>query len=143
MCCQGCQRWFCLCSACDRGQRYCSEECSGRARHRSLRAAGAKYQRSANGRARHAERQRRYRARLRRVLLVRLRVQLGLTWKEVGARTRASAAGGRADVISTDPIVTTPQGFWDGVAGGELLRPLVDALLVCQRIRIDRDWGHS
>jgi len=65
VCCQGCQRWFCLCSDCDRGQRYCSQECSAQARRVSLRAAGAKYQSSTNGRLNHAERQRRYRARQR------------------------------------------------------------------------------
>lgn len=65
------------------------------------------------------------------------------TMEYVGARAPANAVAGRADVISTDPIVTTPQGFWDGVADGGLLRRLVDALLVCQRIRIDRDWGRA
>jgi hypothetical protein len=63
--CQGCGQWFGLCSSCDRGQRYCSELCSEQARRVSLRAAGAKYQSTERGRERHAERQRRYRARQR------------------------------------------------------------------------------
>ena len=54
-----------LCSSCDRGQRYCGEPCAAEARRVSVQAAGEKYQRTARGRARHAERQRRYRARQR------------------------------------------------------------------------------
>jgi hypothetical protein len=65
------------------------------------------------------------------------------TMAYVGARAPVNAAAGRADVISTDPIVTTPRGFWDGVADGGLVRRLVDALLVCQRMRSDRDWGRG
>ena len=58
-----CQVW--VCSRCDRGQRYCGQACSERARRDSVRAAGARYQRSDKGRARHAARQRRYMARVR------------------------------------------------------------------------------
>ena len=65
ICCQRCGLWFGLCSSCDRGQRYCSDQCSEQARRVSLKAAGAKYQRTERGRERHAERQRRYRARQR------------------------------------------------------------------------------
>ncbi len=65
------------------------------------------------------------------------------TMAYVGARAPVNAAAGRAEVISTDPIVTTPRGFWDGVADGGLGRRLVDALLVCQRMRSDRDWGRG
>lgn len=65
MSCQGCGLWFGLCSSCDRGQRYCSDQCSEQARRVSLKAAGVKYQRTERGRERHAERQRRYRARQR------------------------------------------------------------------------------
>jgi hypothetical protein len=65
ICCQSCGLWFGLCSSCDRGQRYCSDQCSEQARRISLKAAGAKYQRTERGRECHAERQRRYRARQR------------------------------------------------------------------------------
>lgn len=65
------------------------------------------------------------------------------TMAYVGARGPANAAARRADVISTDPIVTAPLGFWDGVADGGLVRRLIDALLVCQRMRSDRDWGRA
>ncbi len=65
ICCQSCGLRFGLCSSCDRGQRYCSDQCSEQARRVSLKAAGAKYQSTERGRERHAERQRRYRARQR------------------------------------------------------------------------------
>lgn len=63
------------------------------------------------------------------------------TMEYVVARARAGAVGGRADVISTDPIVTAPEDFWAGVANGSAnLRRMVDALCVCQRIRVERSW---
>lgn len=68
-----CRRLFCdlcdkvayICSWCDRGQRYCSPECRERARCRSVREAGQRYQRTPRGRRLHAQRQGRYRRRLR------------------------------------------------------------------------------
>jgi hypothetical protein len=61
-CCR-CQRVVYVCSHCDRGQRYCSETCRARARRATLRAAGARYQRTLRGRANHARRQSEYRRR--------------------------------------------------------------------------------
>lgn len=66
-----CRRFICdlcgtpcyLCSWCDRGQRYCSDLCRSSARGRSLREAGARYQKTPRGRLKHARRQARYRAR--------------------------------------------------------------------------------
>lgn len=65
--CVSCSRQQLICSACDRGHRYCAQGCSKAARRRSLRAAGARYQRSRRGRVRHATRQRDYRARQKKV----------------------------------------------------------------------------
>ena len=65
--CAGCRRQRLICSACDRGQRYCGPTCAQAARAASLRAAGARYQRSRAGRFGHAARQRRYRARQQKV----------------------------------------------------------------------------
>lgn len=65
-----CARCHCqvvICSRCDRGQIYCSGECSQHARRESVRAAGRRYQRSRRGRLRHAERQCRYRRRREKV----------------------------------------------------------------------------
>ena len=61
--CAGCRRQAVICGHCDRGQRYCSEECAARARRLSLQAAGRRYQGSPRGRQLHAARARRYRAR--------------------------------------------------------------------------------
>jgi len=49
-----------ICRRCDRGHRYCSQECSGEARRASLRRAGAKYRKTERGRTNHKVRQQRY-----------------------------------------------------------------------------------
>jgi hypothetical protein len=61
-CCR-CQRAVYICSHCDRGHQYCSEACRQGARRDSVRAAGARYQRTRRGRANHARRQDEYRRR--------------------------------------------------------------------------------
>lgn len=58
-----CARCHCqvrICSHCDRGNRYCSEECSYQARRDSMRRAGASYQQTEQGKINHAARQQRY-----------------------------------------------------------------------------------
>lgn len=62
-----CRQMFFLCSHCDRGQVYCGKACSLIARRASLRAAGARYQATADGRHAHATRQVRYRERHEKV----------------------------------------------------------------------------
>ena len=59
-----CSRVFWLCRRCDRGQRYCSEECRRHARERSVRKARRNYARKELGRENNRKRQRRYRARM-------------------------------------------------------------------------------
>ncbi len=61
----GCRQAFFLCSRCDRGNRYCPGSCAFAARRESLRRAGARYQRSRDGRLSHAASQKRYRERSR------------------------------------------------------------------------------
>lgn len=56
---------FWLCSACDRGHRYCSAECRLAGRQRSRRRARRKYAHSERGRRNNRERQRRFRQRHR------------------------------------------------------------------------------
>jgi hypothetical protein len=56
-----CRQMFFLCSHCDRGQVYCGKACSSAARRASVRAAGTRYQATADGRHAHAARQQRYR----------------------------------------------------------------------------------
>ena len=65
--CARCGAEVLLCSCCDRGQRYCSDRCAQAARTCSLRVAGQRYQASPRGRRAHAERQRRYLARKKKV----------------------------------------------------------------------------
>ena len=56
-----CGQVFFLCRWCDRGDRYCDDECTKAARRASLRDAGRRYQRSREGAQGHADRQRTYR----------------------------------------------------------------------------------
>jgi len=58
-----CGRVIWLCSGCDRGQRYCGQECRELARASNRRRAQREYARSPRGREMNRERQRRYRAR--------------------------------------------------------------------------------
>ncbi len=65
--CARCRCQVTICRRCDRGNIYCSKQCSQPARQESLRAAGQRYQNSRRGRFRHAERQHHYRSRQRKV----------------------------------------------------------------------------
>jgi len=55
---------FYVCRSCDRGQRYCSVRCRGKARREQRRAANRRHQCSVEGRLDHRDRQREYRRRL-------------------------------------------------------------------------------
>ncbi len=61
--CRACNVVFYVCSSCDRGQRYCRQECRASARRQQLRAANRRYQCSPDGRQAHQRRQRQYRLR--------------------------------------------------------------------------------
>lgn len=61
--CGGCGEWFGVCRPCDRGQRYCSEECRSEARDGQLSAARLRHQASPEGRADHRDHQAAYRVR--------------------------------------------------------------------------------
>jgi len=61
--CPRCGEQVRICPRCDRGNQYCGPACSTAARRESVRAAGARYQRTRRGRHCHARRQRRYRDR--------------------------------------------------------------------------------
>ena len=62
--CVSCHKLTIVCSDCDRGNIYCSEQCSGAVRKTSLLEAGKRYQSTFKGRLNHAKRQAAYRARL-------------------------------------------------------------------------------
>jgi hypothetical protein len=65
--CAECHAQALICSCCDRGQIYCAGDCAARARQRTRRDAGRRYQTSRRGRLAHAERTRRYRVRCKNV----------------------------------------------------------------------------
>lgn len=65
--CVCCRAQVLICSHCDRGQIYCAAECAQAARSHSIREAGKRYQTSRRGRLKHAVRNRRYRAELKKV----------------------------------------------------------------------------
>ena len=58
----GCRVMFFVCVRCDRGQRYCCDDCRKAARRRQTRAANKRYQRGEAGRLAHRARQKTYRA---------------------------------------------------------------------------------
>jgi hypothetical protein len=65
--CARCRSAVVICSDCDRGQRYCSADCSRQARTCAQRAAAKRYQDSRKGRHAHARRQAQWRARKKKV----------------------------------------------------------------------------
>lgn len=65
--CARCRCQSLVCRRCDRGQVYCGRDCALEARRCKQREARARYQATDRGRQMHAQRNRRYRARHRRV----------------------------------------------------------------------------
>jgi hypothetical protein len=65
--CARCRCQVLVCRRCDRGQVYCAGTCAQKARHDRQREARRRYQATLRGRAMHAERSRKYRARQQRV----------------------------------------------------------------------------
>jgi hypothetical protein len=65
--CARCRCQVLVCLRCDRGQIYCTGTCGQEARRDKQREARRRYQTTPRGRAMHAERSRRYRARVGRV----------------------------------------------------------------------------
>jgi hypothetical protein len=61
--CPKCKAFFWICRRCDRGQRYCSKECSVAARKASRKRARQRYRNSERGRAKHRRAERRRRRR--------------------------------------------------------------------------------
>ncbi len=63
VCCRLCDKWFCICQCCWRGQAYCSAPCRRAGRLRSHREAQWRYRKTEKGRKAHrlAENRRRHR----------------------------------------------------------------------------------
>lgn len=66
--CDPCHEYFHLCPCCDHGDRYCSAHCRNAAQAEKHRGAVLRNQGDAVGKARHNERQRRYRSRKRQIV---------------------------------------------------------------------------
>lgn len=66
--CIRCHAQTLICSYCDRGQIYCGPVCARAARVQSCRSAEKRYQLTPGGKMKHALRQRRYRARLAKIV---------------------------------------------------------------------------
>jgi hypothetical protein len=60
-----CHEQVILCSRCDHGQIYCGKDCAYFSRQKSLRLARLRYQKTFNGRRKHAACQARYRRKLK------------------------------------------------------------------------------
>ena len=63
--CARCTKQVTICRRCDRGNRFCSRQCSQAARDEAQREAGKRYQGTRRGRQAHALRQSEYRQRQR------------------------------------------------------------------------------
>jgi hypothetical protein len=108
--CAGCRGQAIICSCCDRGQIYCTRGCAVRARRRTLREAGRRYQASHRGRRRHAARMGRYRA--RREIVTHHGSPAPPTDDLLPATTTAITSD---DLFPADrPKRSTPHGHWCG-----------------------------
>ncbi len=65
--CARCHRQVQICQHCDRGNIYCNSNCSKISRISSLRDASKRYQKTRQGRFKHAARQKRYRDKIKSV----------------------------------------------------------------------------
>ena len=103
----GCSRLFAVCGSCDRGRRYCSEECAALARRAQTRRAGRCYQASDRGRQAHAARQARYRAKRSRVTHQPLAASFDLRGILRAPEQGAIAAGSN---VAQSPLGTSARG---------------------------------
>jgi len=66
--CVRCHQQCVICSCCDRGNIYCSPQCSQLSRQELKRASNRRYQNTQRGKHHHASRQRRYRQRQKKIV---------------------------------------------------------------------------
>lgn len=67
--CIRCHAQVVICSKCDRGQIYCSKTCALLARQKALRLARSRYQKTFNGRRKHAACQARYKTKMKNKMM--------------------------------------------------------------------------
>ena len=115
-CCR-CQAQVIICSACDRGHRYCTQGCATVARSDSQKRAGKKYQSTRAGRFNNADRQQRYRERKKQK--VTHQCSLPLTSRDVLKNKRT----GPEKVKTQDPVGGDLLCHHCGAVCGSFLRP--------------------
>lgn len=150
-----CYAIFFICSRCDRGHCYCSQECRRQARLNQRRCANRRHQRSGEGRLDHRARQRSYRRR-RRAALARATdlssfsiPSPGIFAKWTGRCSRNDAASGGGDGVPSAlpnlwPCVALHQSLSThssakvSPADDQSRNPCADpALLLCRTLE---DW---
>jgi hypothetical protein len=99
--CARCRTQMLVCRRCDRGQIYCMGSCARDARREGQRAARRRHQATPRGCAMHAERNRRYRARVGRV--TDHGPDQELETGPMGGRNRAAGLNGPAAPGGTSP----------------------------------------
>jgi hypothetical protein len=102
--CTRCRTQVLVCRRCDRDQIYCMGDCARDVRREGQREARRRYQATPHGRATHAERNRRYRARVGRV------TDHGLTREHDTGRLRGSRAV-RAGLSEPSPGGSSPRHY--------------------------------
>ena len=126
LCCRGsgCGVMFYICGSCYRGQVYCGDGCRGRMRREQTRRAKRRHQQSREGRLDHRDRQRAYRARLRRRVT-----------------DHTSAGSGRSGNIGatwTETVMSTPlaEGFGDRPRFEQSQTAIRIVCIVCGRVGV-------
>jgi len=97
-----CHAPFFICSHCDRGHCYCSEDCRRQARLRQRRCANGRHQRSEEGRLDHRDRQREYR--LRQQAAAAAVTDHG----SISITSPASLSGGQVEADTSKPFSPEP-----------------------------------
>jgi hypothetical protein len=134
----GCGRGFFLCSRCDRGNRYCSQQCAAAARRAYLVTVRRKYASSQEAREDHRTWMERYRAKQRAQRVVDLGRQNPATGRRLPSRSspadNPTAADGRAKAghLRAPPSSTPdPPRPWRPPTGGT---PLGVRCSACGRV---------
>lgn len=97
-----CHALFFICSHCDRGHCYCSEDCRRQARLGQRRCANRRHQRSEEGRLDHRDRQREYRRRQQAAAAA------VTDQGSISITSPASLSGGQVDADTSQPLWPEP-----------------------------------
>ena len=122
--CQWCQEATTICRKCDRGNQYCSDECTTTGRRASKLHATLKYQETRDGRLHHAARQHRYRERQRQKVTRQGSRPQSRPGRRKNVSREALAAAMEAALRQVDATCCHCGGiFHDGVRRGYVHQP--------------------